>query len=304
MHSLRPVFEIRWQQRARLIELSDTATKRALQTICLPFPRTCSFIHSGQLLYRKDRTMWNQGWTTSKISLFSDEFNIIEQFSAKHEWIRPSPNMYMAGSLLATRIILQVFGDICITTMTSNDGSAAEKKHARPQLWAAQFGCKYEAFWCVGVIFLVLFHLFVVFAPKTTWGTDTSFENYLISSISKLKFAFLSLQCPLKKDSPSNAGSTPPNAVNARASVPSVKPCSEERRTSAGLSMWAGGQEICDHSSWEMVDVFCCNNAPRTFDYHCGFLKSSGHNWSVRKGVRVILWELLFVVRCSELQLI
>ena len=43
-----------------------------------------------------------------------------------------------------------------------------------------------------------------VFAPKAT-GTDMSFENYLISSISKLKFAFLSLQCPLKKDSPSNA---------------------------------------------------------------------------------------------------
>ena len=67
--------------------------------------------------------------------------------------------------------------------------------------------------------------------------------------------------------------STPPNAT-ARASFPSVKPCSEERRTSAGLGMWVGGQEICDHGSWEMVDVFCCNNAPGNLDYHhCGFQK-------------------------------
>lgn len=60
--------------------------------------------------------------------------------------------------------------------------------------------------------------------------------------------------------------STPPNAT-ARASFPSVKPCSEERRTSAGLGMWVGGQEICDHGSWEMVDVCCCNNAPGNLDY-------------------------------------
>lgn len=146
--------------------------------------------------------MWNQGWTTSKISLFWDELNRIEQFSAKHEWKRP-PNMHMAGNLLATRIILQVFGDICITTMTSNDGSAAEKntRDRNCELHNFVASMRHLGGW---VSYSLSRFICFVFAPKAT-GTDMSFENYLISSISKLKFAFLSLQCPLKKDSPSNA---------------------------------------------------------------------------------------------------